>query len=124
MRIKETGSKVKVILEGPGEAADLPQLISASLASGYTGRRWEIIYPFPEECYTFYACIDYHFDEWCFYAIEDGGYTPEFAKLFGTGVDDATVGAVCRLFRGASETIMFKMHDARLFTEKCDVETI
>lgn len=117
MRINETNSKVIVALEGPNEAVSLPWLIDNSLKAGYTKRRWEITRAFPDEGWSYYVCIDFYLDEWCFYAIDDNGYTPDFSKVYGSRINTPLVGALCRLLTGSSCRIMTQMRDTRIFVE-------
>lgn len=117
MQIQTKGHKVQVTIEDSEEAATLPSLIEMGWPRGASGQRWEITYPFSDEVYSYYVCIDYEVDEWFFYAFADNGYTLPFSSSRGDGLNAAIVCALCRLLTGNSESILMKMYDARLFAE-------
>lgn len=117
MQIKTTGRKVQVTIEGPEEATALPDMIGRGWPNGSSGQHWEITYQFPDEDFSYYVCVDYGMGDWCFYAFSGNGYTPPFSSSRGEGLNATLVGALCRLLTGDSNTILLKMHDARLFLE-------
>lgn len=117
MQIKTVGHKVQVTIEGPEEAATLPAMIGRGWPDDTSGKRWEINYPFPEEDFSYYVCIDYRMDDWRFYALSGNGHVPSFSSSRGEGLNAILVGALCRLLTGDSNTILLKMHDASLFAE-------
>ena len=117
MQIKTKGHKVQVTIEGPEEAVSLPSMIGRGWPHNKPGQRWEITYPFPDEDFSYYVCIDYALDEWCFYAFAENGYTPSQSSSRGEGLNATVVGALCRLLVGDPATVFMKMCDARLFAE-------